>query len=483
MAPSETSLNGWSGFKSFLLVALILILAAPFFTKFENANSVSRLALVSSMIEEGTTKVDPYGHMTVDIAFHEGHYYSDKAPGMAFLSVPAYLLARAAGQAVGADLEVLPQEPSAQNGKDAALRKAAIRLMILTTSGLLTALAGLAFFKLALRMTQDTRLALLATLTPFVASPLLGWSANFFGHAATAATLFLAFYFCQKINADEKSPFLNALWAGGMLGGSVMLEYTAAPAVLIVALYGLYKASRMGGNGFAKGLGAAVIGCALPIIPVLIYHDISFGSPFSVGYSSVVGFEGMNEGFLGLTSPSVSVLYEITFGQRRGLFWISPIFILLPLGLYWAAKQRSWRSETVTSTVIVVYYLLFNASYFYWDGGASLGPRHITPALPFAGLLLVFMWMNARGLLNTLALGLLAISSFLNIAATATTLTPYRLENDYQFPIWDPVLTSVFSGNTGFTIYQNFGLPAFGVAVVWMLCCLAIVHFLWRKPH
>src|SRR5262249_22535229 len=35
---------------------------------------------------------------------------------------------------------------------------------------------------------------------------------------------------------------------------------------------------------------------------------------------------------------------------------------------------------------IVAYYLLLNSAYYMWDGGASLGPRHAVPMLPFLAL-------------------------------------------------------------------------------------------------
>src|SRR5439155_14630414 len=39
-----------------------------------------------------------------------------------------------------------------------------------------------------------------------------------------------------------------------------------------------------------------------------------------------------------------------------------------------------------------VFYLVLNASYFYWEGGWFFGPRHVTPALPFLALGLAPLW-------------------------------------------------------------------------------------------
>jgi hypothetical protein len=50
------------------------------------------------------------------------------------------------------------------------------------------------------------------------------------------------------------------------------------------------------------------------------------------------------------------------------------------------------RKPLAIAVVIPTYYLLLNASYFYWEGGWSYGPRHMAPALPFLALALAPLW-------------------------------------------------------------------------------------------
>ena len=52
------------------------------------AQDTSRLALTQSIVERGTVDIDPYWQLTIDRAFADGHWYSDKAPGVALLAVP-----------------------------------------------------------------------------------------------------------------------------------------------------------------------------------------------------------------------------------------------------------------------------------------------------------------------------------------------------------------------------------------------------------
>ena len=55
-----------------------------------------------------------------------------------------------------------------------------------------------------------------------------------------------------------------------------------------------------------------------------------------------------------------------------------------------------------------VAYFLFQAGYAFWDGGASVGPRHFLPALPFLAFPVAFALADRR--LLRLAQLLVAIS-------------------------------------------------------------------------
>src|ERR1700730_15326381 len=87
---------------------------------------------------------------------------------------------------------------------------------------------------------------------------------------------------------------------------------------------------------------------------------------------------------MGLTYPKPAVLYQILFGLYRGLLPLSPVLILGGIGIYRMWAKGAYRLEAILCGSIVVFLLLFNASYFYWDGGYCFGPRFVVPMLPFA---------------------------------------------------------------------------------------------------
>ncbi len=70
--------------------------------------------------------------------------------------------------------------------------------------------------------------------------------------------------------------------------------------------------------------------------------------------------------------------------------------------------------------MVALFYLLLNASYFYWDGGWSYGPRQLSPGLPFLAIGLAPLWDNWRragravlvaGWIWGVALSLIAVST------------------------------------------------------------------------
>jgi hypothetical protein len=201
-------------------------------------------------------------------------------------------------------------------------------------------------------------------------------------------------------------------------GWAVVTEYPAVPAALIIALLA------------RRQWRFVLLGAMLPLLVLALYNTAAFGSPLRVGYESVQGFSGMQEGFLGISLPRRTVLQEILFGEFRGLLPLAPVLALAPIG--WL--QLRSRPAALAAAAIVVYYLLFNAAYFYWDGGFSYGPRHVGAALPFLALGLAPLWSGRLKLLLTLltAWGL----ALAGMAVSTTVLLPESVMAPIREIVW-----------------------------------------------
>ncbi len=156
---------------------VLLFASYAYFYQAGGWNQNSRFDLVRAITNEHTLNIDPFQHATGDKAFFDGHYYSDKAPGIALTAVPLVAFTRPILHALGGDPETL-----------AGLALLSY-LSTVFTAGLLTALAGVCLFTLSLELGASTAGALFAALTFGLATPIWTLATIFIGHAFAAALL------------------------------------------------------------------------------------------------------------------------------------------------------------------------------------------------------------------------------------------------------------------------------------------------------
>jgi hypothetical protein len=78
-----------------LVLCLSLLAYGYFVYRGPHHNPDSRLALTYSLVERQDLDIDPYAATTLDRAYRDGHYYTDKAPGVSFALAPLYAGLRA----------------------------------------------------------------------------------------------------------------------------------------------------------------------------------------------------------------------------------------------------------------------------------------------------------------------------------------------------------------------------------------------------
>jgi hypothetical protein len=73
---------------------------------------------------------------------------------------------------------------------------------------------------------------------------------------------------------------------------------------------------------------------------------------------------------------------------------------------------------------IGTYFVLLNASYFYWEGGWSYGPRHAAPAIPFLCVGLAVLWTALPSIGRWLLAALTAYGVAVTLVAVSTMPLP-----------------------------------------------------------
>jgi hypothetical protein len=346
-------------------------------------NQNSRFALVRAILERHTLQIDAYSAHTGDKALWQGHYYSDKAPGASLLALAPVAAARGISRAVHVDPEGYPGLAWTSY------------VATVVTSGLFTIVAALLVMRLSLEWGFSRNAALFAATAYGVASPAWCYATLFMEHGLTAGCLMLTYVAAVEQDARLASTARRRRlsWAVGASAGlAVISELQAAVPVSFVVILALVTARDRGPREALTAATRIAAGGLIAGGVLLVYNTIAFGSPLHVGYASEEGFEHLRQGVFGVTYPTWWRLREILIGSYRGLLPLAPLVAATPIGLVMLARAPARRRQVFVAGAIVAFYLLLNASYYYWEGGWAYAPRQMMPALPFLALGLAPLW-------------------------------------------------------------------------------------------
>jgi hypothetical protein len=429
------------------------------------ANQASRFDLDRALLDHGRLTIDDYHRNTIDKTFFDGHYYSDKAPGASLTALPALAVVRAPSRLLGTD-----------PGSEEALRVEAA--VVTACSATLPALLlCLALFDWSTRRGYSPAAAALAAVALGLASPLWGYATLFWGHALAAYCLFVGVRSVADLTERQESArcVRTAVVAGFALAWAVLTEFPAAPVALFATVQLLWKLRPW--SRWARLLAAYAGAASGPALVLALYNQAAFGSPFHLSYANVQGFDGMQKGIFGVTWPHGEALYGLLVGPR-GLLFTAPLLLLGLAGHAVSFTRHIGRRDALLSLGIFTYFLLFNASYHYWGGGWSYGPRHLTAALPFLALGLAPLFDATWSRLRPLAAPVLASAICLTVVAVSTNPMP---PDTYARPMSELLWPSFREGR--FAINEasvesggsatNFGL-ALGLSPRWSLLPLLV---------
>jgi hypothetical protein len=343
-----------------------------------NVQDVTRISLSRQLAEHGTVDIDRYHKQTTDRAFRDGHWYSDKAPGVSLLAVPTVEGLRALDRAADSDLS----------------RPYWKRVGHLWLTRILTAGIGFLLATFLLLRVADGRRAGYgpAVAVTFALGTLAGPLApTMFGHDLAGGLAFAAFV----IVATAAARTSRLVAAGALAGAAVLAEYQAALIAVILLVYVAIRHGyrslapfALGGVPFALGLGA--------------YNWAAFGSPLHLSYNYVANqyTERQHEGFFGIGAPDAHGAWYVFF-DGKGILLVSPVLVIAAAGLalLWRSGRRA---EAGVCLAVTVAFLFAVMGYFDPYGGLSPGPRFFAPALPFLAVGLVeayHRWPIPTGLL------------------------------------------------------------------------------------
>jgi hypothetical protein len=452
------------------------------------ANQNSRLDVLHALFVKKTVRIDDYQENTVDKSIFDGHYYSDKAPGIVFLALPSF-----SGSVAILKLFQIPLDSGAG-------WLASSWITTVGSVGLITALGGVAMFAFLSRLVGQ-RYALITSLVVFLGAAPFPYATMLFSHAAVMSLICIALWamadeeFWKRIapglpNSDGSSrreeaqtssanksepPHVGCydiwtkryLFAGLCCGLAISSEYTAATAAGGVLALAFLTSFR---HGLVLALGAVP---ALLLIP--LWNWACFGSPLAFGYHHLAEaqFQEMNHGLFGISfPPKADAAWLILFSPERGLFFWTPLFLMAYFGLTCLLTLAPKLLWIVYSVVFL--HVLCISGYYMPSGGWALGPRHLAPMLPFLTI------PTAFGLSRHNRLGITL--GYCSLVATALATLINGMTPDYMSnPLLNYYFPRALKGSFTYNLASRLGIPAYLSASVMLLVTFGA--FFWAVVY
>lgn len=435
-------------------LGFMLLLSSGYVWHSPGPNEQTRLNLVYAIVFHGKLNVDEYRDNTIDMAFHSGHYYCDKAPGLSFVAVPAMWAIKPLW------LNVLPTKPMRFF--------MTVYLPRLFAVSVPSAVFGVLLYLFLRRAGVGERYGLGLVLAYGMGTLVLPYSALFYGHQLGSILGFGAFMLLAS-SKTEQAKGGNFACAGLLSGCAVVVEYPMAAVALIMV--GYLAATRRRGRPVVTFCGAALC----PIAGLLLYNCSCFGTPLALGYT----FEKLGrfrqhhlEGLVGLGLPRLKHLYDATFSPHRGVFFQSPFLLLAPFGWWRMARSERWRAEAIVSLVALVTFLVYVSTLWEESYARAPGHRHLVPVLPFLVLPLAFCPPPLRRWV--IALALLSI-----VEMTLINFVEPRIPVEIPVPFVQSVLPRLAAGKLDYSwgTVMRLGGPMSGALYGLVQVVLAVLLF------
>lgn len=354
-----------------LTYALLAVILIPVYPHFVSPNELTRWVLAAAIVEDGTIEVSRpaalLGPRFEDLAERDGRVYSNKAPALAFVSLPGYLAARP-----------FAGPPSAESMRMSA------NSMRVAGATIPTLLLALLFIRLAHRLGIDESRTAVAVFVLLFSTPVFAYGLLLFAHAAVAAALFAGW---ALLFVRERTPRAECI-AGVLLAIAVAAEYPAAiPVAVIVIALVIARQWRV--------LARVVAGAAPIAAGLMAYQYFAFGSAFRLSplYDRLPEYRELGRsGLFGLQFPTPAVALRLLFDPGRGLIVFAPV-LLLAIPALGHARRALPPIAFRTMLAIPASLFLVYSSYPNWHGGWATGPRYLTACLPF----LVFPLLTRDG--------------------------------------------------------------------------------------
>ena len=295
--------NTSHSFRIFFSVFIVfnIILSSFFLDIWPTWNTTSRTLTVLAVCHHHTLNIDTFQLRTQDKCFVNGHYYSEKAPLPALITIPFYYL-------IKSDSDLIDDENGVIGKPDYLLGG------FLCGSLPLVFIVSLIF--LNIYKEKSIVSAVFLSMLPIYGSFLFLYSGTFLNHLMGGALLLAAYVFLQ----DKKN-----LFAAGIFSGLAFLSDFPLGIALPVWALQIYLTHKS-----AKSIWHFVGGFMPSLLFILAFNYFITGNPFKMLYQFVSNEEFVHgRETLGFAVIHFDALWQMLFSMYRGIFIYFPILIFL----------------------------------------------------------------------------------------------------------------------------------------------------------
>jgi hypothetical protein len=413
-----------------VLMFVFLYVPYVFFNHSDGWNQGARLAELHAVVLHRSLAIDRYHEVTGDKALLDGHYYSEKAPAITLMALPAFSLTVFAERQLGID----PDSESGWRISDWTTTAGSVAVV--------AALGGVAFFALLRRRFGQVE-AHVATVAVFLGSLTFPYAAALFAHAGTIGLLAITLW---SVLAPPPASRGRDVLGGISAGLAIASEY---PAVLPLGALFLYLMVSDAGRARRFALALVPGLCLIPLKNYLVT-----GSPLVLAYGFNPGFANVTaRNAFGFGLPDLESARALLWGEYRGLLFWSPALLMAVPGFValWQADRALAMAVVAGSTLV----LIQTASFSGWFGGNAVSARYLSPAVPLIGL------AAAHGIARFPRIGTLVTiaSVFLMTMVTAIAIDPPQ---DVRAPLTDFYLARIHQDRLAPNLGTLFGLSPLG---------------------
>jgi len=479
-------------------------------------NEYSSFALIKSVFDEGKFQIDNYFNYTVDRSYYNGHYYSNKAPGLSFISAPIYttwkfiyknLLFSSSYSINNSSIyyETINNQKVILYIENFNVFDLISQFLLTAfTSPLYSALLILLIYKFSKFFIKKENQRLIPVIIFSSGTLILPYAVVFFTHNISLFFVSLSF-FILFISLRIKTCNKKIILAGLLAGLSFFIDNLSIIILFSLVIYLILFKKKIFLISF-------LLGAFLGILPQLLYNFAIFGNPLEFTYKyldlsiwSTTDFV-KEKNTLGFSLfPNPYVILELLIYPFRGLFFYSPILLIALIGFF--NKKTNYKNELIFILISVVLLIYVVSGFWAWWGGAGLfGPRYLIFIMPFLLLPLIFSIKKIN--LKILKI-LIVISILINLSGLqkwvainenpATLVLDYNAKEkvaslkiisspiqEYYFPLFltngprSKILESVLDGKIDirdkYYLFDDSKMPFFSLLPVGLF-----LFFVWRK--